>query len=70
MSRHSEQTFLSNYKLLNAAVKLLQDDNLIWSSDFEAIRHNLAMMLTDQARTANHATVYALRLAKELTKGE
>lgn len=70
MSRNSEQAFLSNYKLLTTAVKLLQDDNLVWSDDFEAIRHNLALMLTDQARTANHASVYSLRLAKELIKGE
>ncbi len=27
------------------AIQLLKDDNLVWSSDFEAIRKNLAWML-------------------------
>jgi hypothetical protein len=68
MSRNSEQAFLSNYKLLKAAIDLLDDDNLVWSADFECIRKHLSAMLTDQARVANHASVHALRLAKELTR--
>jgi hypothetical protein len=30
---------------INQAVKLLEDDNLVWSSDLEIIRRNLASLL-------------------------
>lgn len=70
MSKNSEKAFLSNYKLLQAAIGLLQDDNLVWSSDFDNIREHLTAMLVDQARVANHASVHALRLAKALMREE
>jgi len=30
---------------LDNAIALLQDDNLVWSDDFDAIRHDLANLL-------------------------
>ena len=33
-------------KEINQAIKLLTDDNLVWSEDMESIRHNLAGLLT------------------------
>jgi hypothetical protein len=30
---------------LNDAIALLRDDNLVWSDDFDAIRHDLANLL-------------------------
>lgn len=30
---------------ISKAITLLQDDNLVWSEDFDAIRHDLANLL-------------------------
>lgn len=32
-------------KDINEAIKLLKDDNLVWSNDFETIRRNLARLM-------------------------
>ena len=31
---------------VNNAIALLRDDNLVWSDDFDAIRHDLANLLS------------------------
>jgi len=41
-------------KELNQAIKLLNDDNLVWSDDFENIRRNLAGLLTKAIQVEFH----------------
>lgn len=66
MLRRQHNLFLSNSKQITAAVKLLKDTNLVWSADFEAVRSPLATWLQDEARKGNHASPYALQIAKNL----
>lgn len=70
MSHLSEKLFMSNYKQLAAASQLLADDNLVWDADLEQIRKHLSAWLLDEARSANYASIHALKLAKQLIKGE
>lgn len=69
MSHNSEKLFMSNYQQLSAAANLLADNNLVWDADLETIRKHLAAWLLDEARSANYASIHALKLAKALTKG-
>jgi hypothetical protein len=39
---------------ISQAVKLLEDDNLVWSSDLEIIRRNLASLL-EKANSLDYA---------------
>lgn len=68
MMRGELKLFLSNATELHAAARLLGDDNLVWSEDFDYIRKDLAAWLTDEARKGNHASIYALKVAKELNR--
>lgn len=40
------------------AVKLLRDDNLLWSADFDLVRHKIADVI-EEANTATHPVVLA-----------
>ena len=39
-------------------VKLLRDDNLIWSSDFDLVRHKIADVI-EEANTITHPVIMA-----------
>ena len=69
MMRNQVKVFLSNSHELRAAAKLIDDDNLVWDEDFEGIRKELATWLVDEARKGNHASRYALAIAKKLNAG-
>ena len=69
MMRNQVKVFLSNSHELRAAAKLIDDDNLVWDEDFEGIRKDLATWLIDEARKGNHASRYALAIAKKLNAG-
>jgi hypothetical protein len=69
MMRNQVKVFLSNSHELRAAAKLIDDDNLVWDEDFEGIRKELATWLIDEARKGNHASRYALAIAKKLNAG-
>jgi hypothetical protein len=38
------------------AIKLLRDDNLVWSKDFDAIRHQIADVI-EQANSVTHPVI-------------
>ena len=40
------------------AVKLLRDDNLLWSNDFDLVRHKIADVIED-ANTITHPVILA-----------
>lgn len=40
------------------AIKFLRDDNLVWSSDFDAVRHKIADII-EEANTVTHPVVLA-----------
>jgi hypothetical protein len=40
------------------AVKFLRDDNLVWSPDFDAIRHKIADIIVE-ANTVTHPVILA-----------
>jgi hypothetical protein len=40
------------------AVKLLRDDNLIWSNEFDLIRHKIADVI-EEANTITHPVIMA-----------
>jgi len=40
------------------AVKLLRDDNLLWSSEFDLVRHKIADVI-EEANTVTHPVVLA-----------
>lgn len=61
--------FLSNSAALREAARLINDDNLVWDEDFEGIRKDLAAWLLDEARKGNHASTFALTIAKKLNEG-
>jgi hypothetical protein len=67
--RNQVKVFLSNSHELRAAAKLIDDDNLVWDEDFEGIRKELATWLIDEARKGNHASRFALAIAKKLNRG-
>jgi len=62
--------FGANYQLLSDAVHLLDDENLVWSSDFELIRQPLSAWLATEARHAWKSNQNALKIAKILTTGQ
>jgi len=62
--------FGKNYYLLSEAVHLLDDKNLVWSSDFELIRKPLSAWLASEARHAWKSNKNALKIAKILTAGQ
>jgi hypothetical protein len=39
-------------------VKLLRDDNLVWSSDFDLVRHKIADVI-EEANTMTHPVILA-----------
>lgn len=69
MLHGQHKLFLSNSKELREAARLINDDNLVWDEDFEGIRKVLAAWLADEARKGNHASAFALDVAKLLNKG-
>lgn len=69
MTRNSVNAFLSNAAELRAAAKLLDDDNLVWDEDFDGIRKDVAAWLLDESRKGNHASSFALVVAKKLNRG-
>lgn len=40
------------------AVKFLRDDNLVWSADFDQVRHKIADII-EEANTATHPVILA-----------
>lgn len=40
------------------AVKLLRDDNLLWSKDFDLVRHKIADVI-EEANTITHPVILA-----------
>jgi len=40
------------------AVKLLRDDNLLWSADFDLVRHKIADVI-EEANTITHPVILA-----------
>lgn len=40
------------------AVKLLRDDNLVWSNDFDLVRHKIADVI-EEANTITHPVIMA-----------
>lgn len=40
------------------AVKLLRDDNLLWSADFDLVRHKIADVI-EEANTITHPVIMA-----------
>ena len=69
MMRNEHKLFLSNSRELREAARLINDDNLVWDEDFEGIRKLLASWLVDEARKGNHASSFALDVAKRLNRG-
>lgn len=45
-------------KRAEEAVKFLRDDNLVWSKDFDLVRHKIADVI-EEANTATHPVVLA-----------
>lgn len=42
---------MSDYELLDETIELLESPNLVWSHDFEAIRHHLWAMLKEERKS-------------------
>ena len=40
------------------AIKILRDDNLLWSSDFDLVRHKIADVI-EEANTITHPVILA-----------
>jgi hypothetical protein len=59
---------MDDYQLLDEAIELLEAPNLVWSDDFEVIRHHLWAMLKDERKSlAPYESTFDL--AKELLDG-
>jgi hypothetical protein len=59
---------VNDYDILDQAIELLETPQLIWSNDFECIRHHLWAMLKDERKSlAPHEAT--LDLAKALIDG-
>lgn len=43
---------------VHETVKLLRDDNLVWSSDFDLVRHKIADVI-EEANTITHPVILA-----------
>ena len=62
--------FGANYQVLSEAIYLLDDNNLVWSSEFELIRQPLSAWLANEARHAYKSNQNAIKIAKLLTAGQ
>ena len=62
--------FGANYQVLSKAIHLLDDKNLVWSSEFELIRQPLSAWLANEARHAWKSNQNAIKIAKLLTAGQ
>lgn len=62
--------FGANYQVLSEAIHLLDDKNLVWSSEFELIRQPLSAWLASEARHAWKSNQNAIKIAKLLTAGQ
>lgn len=50
---------MSNYEELDEAIDLLEDTNLVWSADFEAIRHHLySLLVAERKSLAPHQATF------------
>jgi hypothetical protein len=59
---------MGDYELLDEAITLLETPHLVWSDDFEAIRHHLyALLVSERKSLAPHEATFDL--AKELLDG-
>ena len=59
---------MNDFKLLDQAIELLETPHLVWSDDFETIRHHLwAMMTRERLSLAPYEAT--LDLAKALLDG-
>jgi len=54
-------------RAIDEAVELLRDPNLVWSSDLQDIRENLAQLLLASAAQGNIMESIADNLAKKIT---
>lgn len=59
---------MNDYEILEQAIDLLESPNLVWSNDFEIIRHHLWAILKEEHRSLG---VYeaTIDLAKALIDG-
>jgi hypothetical protein len=62
--------FGANYQVLSEAIHLLDDNNLVWSSELELIRQPLSAWLANEARHAYKSNQNAIKIAKLLTAGQ
>jgi len=67
--KHVRQ-FLDNYHLLRSAADLCNDDELVWSDDFERIRSQLAIWFRYEAQMGTSANKHALKIADLLVEDE
>ena len=59
---------MDDYQILDEAIQLLETPNLVWSNDFEIIRHHLyALLVSERKSLAPHEATFDL--AKELIDG-
>lgn len=59
---------MSDYELLDEAIQLLETPHLVWSADFETIRHHLyALLVSERKSLAPYEATFDL--AKELLDG-
>ena len=56
---------LSNAEILLKAAEFLADENLVWSSDFEAVRLPLSAMLRAEASN-NFTSPFARQIAEKV----
>lgn len=62
--------FDRHYAMFKTAVAILEDKNLVWSSDFETIRRPLARWLKYQTSLGHNADPTAIEIAENLTNDE
>lgn len=67
--RHVRQ-FLDNYHLLRSAADLCNDDDLVWSEDFDRIRLALGTWFRYEAQMGTSANKHALKVADLLIEDE
>ncbi len=67
--KHVRQ-FLDNYHLLRSAADLCNDDELVWSEDFEKIRLALGKWFRYEASLGSAANRHALKIADLLIEDE
>lgn len=59
---------MNDFQALDQAIELLETPHLIWSSDFEAIRHHLHQILVQESKSYGPYEA-TFDLAKELIDG-